>query len=356
MYIKKSESFFRKSLKVNLFHYLMLNIALSSLFIEPHALAMNKEIEDVNNSSGNKINKFESEKFSYFAVAEFTPEKALELYQKKQSKKQALPEANGVRGHRTDTSTVYFFYTGNNHCEIVGKHLQEPLKSAYPCIQHVKNLRNFIDENNKNVDSANLLRIIQYKGTIYTENAGSIVLFDKADGEDFLKCFYHGRSAYEEWKPHAYNMGLQLGNFYARNYRQNKIMLHEDLHLENIFYDKEKSRVCLIDTESLKEFPIEKFRDSLARLFDQSQTGPHIVEFFYVVPNTTREMCENEIQNITYLFHHIKEGLLEGIKANQDIPMDTIKEFIDQCIDRTYQRMKQVLEMESKHLAPSEKK
>jgi hypothetical protein len=266
------------------------------------------------------------------------------LYTEKQKrqlekKKTKLPNVSSFRRQQLEGKSIYFFTEGDE-CKIIGKH-HEYLLNAVPEIKDLKRVYNFVAQHNEIAKSENLPTIVQYRGSIKVEEA-PIILLDKAEGAS-LHRFFDSDSEIAGLLSHAYNIGLQLGNFYAKYTDADGVVLHGDAHLENIFYDKEDHRVWMIDTSSISKKPIDCLKSDLNNLFNHAQPKMHQNPFFYL-KRGSYEANKNDIERKILLLTKMKEGFLEGIKNNVWVdPHQKIQPLLDSYIENSYNWMLGVL-------------
>ncbi|MBP6951248.1 MAG: hypothetical protein KA112_01290 [Alphaproteobacteria bacterium] len=265
----------------------------------------------------------------------------IDLYREKQAKKLGkkkphLPDVDNVKKQMVESGDIYFFEQ-NNDGKIIGKH-HTHISNATPEIRKLKNLYSFVSQHNEIAKSENLPIIMQYRGSIKVEKV-PIILLDKAEGES-LHRFFHLDSDIAELLSHAYDIGLQLGNFYAKYTDMDGVVVHGDAHLENIFYDRKARKVWMIDTSSISKQPIDHLGRDLSKLFNHGQESAHVSPFFYLKRNFGYEDHKNDIQKKFLLLTKMKEGFLEGIKSNAWIdPNQKIQPLLEQYINDTYNWM-----------------
>jgi len=266
------------------------------------------------------------------------------LYTEKQKRqvekrKTKLPDVTGFRRQQLEGKSIYFFTEGDE-CKIIGKH-HEYISNAVPEIRGLKRVYNFVAHHNKIAKSENLPAIVQYRGSIKVEEA-PLILLDKAEGVP-LNRFFDSDFDVAELSSHAYDIGLQLGNFYAKYTDVDGVVVHGDAHLENIFYDKDVRRVWMIDTSSISKKPIDSLKSDLSNLFNHSQPKVHQTPFFYL-KRSSYEGNKNDIERKTLLLTKMKEGFLEGIKNNAALdPHQEIQPLLDSYIKNSHSWMLDVL-------------
>lgn len=266
------------------------------------------------------------------------------LYTEKQKRqvekrKTKLPDVSSFRKQQLEGKSIYFFTEGDE-CKIIGKH-HEYISNAVPEIRDLKRVYNFVAHHNKIAKSENLPTIVQYRGSIKVEEA-PLILLDKAEGVP-LNRFFDSDSDIAELSSHAYDIGLQLGNFYVKYTDVDGVVVHGDAHLENIFYDKEARRVWVIDTSSISKKPIDSLKSDLSNLFNHAQSKVHQNPFFYL-KWSSYEDNKNNIERKILLLTKMKEGFLEGIKNNAWVdPHQEIQPLLDSFVKSSQSWMLGVL-------------
>lgn len=249
--------------------------------------------------------------------------------------KTKLPDVSNFRKQQLEGKSLYFFTEGDE-CKIIGKH-HEYISNAVPEIRNLKRVYNFVAHHNKIAKSENLPTIVQYRGSIKVEEA-PLILLDKAEGVS-LNRFFDSDSDIAELSSHAYDIGLQLGNFYSKYTDVDGVVVHGDAHLENIFYDKDAHRVWMIDTSSISKKPIDSLKSDLSNLFNHAQPKIHQSPFFYL-KRSSYEDNKNDIERKILLLTKIKEGFLEGIKNNAAVdPHQEIQSLLDSYIKNSHSWM-----------------